>query len=167
MRQIGRTGVTSPVDLEVVSAGMDTGNQGEIYINGRQRAESRRGYNLVAIDPASGAVLWSDLFDTMVSPTESGRLTRAIERLPAGTIVAAAVKDEASVALTEEAVAALRSLGGRDDIRGRYRVSHLLVGVKGAPPGTAIEQSGYGRLTTTLAYAPGQLGVEIRGFALH
>jgi len=89
-----------------------------------------------------------------------------VGRLPARTIVAGAVKDEASGALTDEAVAALRTLGGTEDIRGRYRASHLLVGVKGAAPGTAVEESGYARLTATLGYAPGQLGVEIRGFAL-
>jgi hypothetical protein len=166
MRRIGQTGTTSPVDLQVVSAGMEAGNEGSIYVNGRQRAVNRRGYNLVAIDPASGDVLWSDLFDTLVSPGESHRLAEAIGRLPAGTIVAVSVKDEASGALTEEAVAALRSLGGREDIRGRYRLSHLLVGVKGAAPGTAIEQSGYARLVAALGFAPGQLGVEMRAFAL-
>jgi hypothetical protein len=165
-RRIGRTGVTSPVDLQVVSAGMETGNEGSIYVNGHQRAVNLRGYNLVAIDPASGDVLWSDLFDTLVSGAESGRLAEAVGRLPAGTIVAVAVKDEASGALTEEAVAALRSLGGKEDIRGRYRVSHLVVGVKGAVPGTAIEQSGYAKLTATLGFAPGRLGVDLRAFAL-
>jgi hypothetical protein len=80
--------------------------------------------------------------------------------------VAVAVKDEASGALTDEAVLALRSLGGQQDIRGRYRVSHLLVGVKGAVPGTAIEQLGYAQLSATLGYAPGQLAMETRGFAL-
>jgi hypothetical protein len=165
-RSIGRTGVTAPVDLWVVSAGMETGNEASIYVDAHQHAVARRGYNVVAIDPARGDVLWSDLFDTLVSPSESGRLAQAIGRLPAGTIVAATVKDEASGALTGEAVAALQSLGGREDIRGRYRVSHLLVGVKGAAPGTAIERSGYARLTVTLGFAPGQLGVEMRAFAL-
>src|SRR6185295_17716257 len=140
--------------------------EGLVYVNGRQRAANLRGYNLVAIDPFSGEMLWSDLFDTLVSPGESTRLAQAVERLPTGTIVAVAVRDEASGALTAEAVSALRTLGGRGDIRGRYRVSHLLVGVKGAAPGTAIEESGYARLTATLGYAPGQVGVEMRAFTL-
>jgi hypothetical protein len=166
MRRIGHTGMTSPVDLQIISAGLDAGNEGMIYVDGRQRAVNRRGYNLVAIDPVRGDVLWSEFFDTFVSAAESRRLAEAVGRLPARTIVAGAVKDEASGALTDEAVAALRTLGGTEDIRGRYRASHLLVGVKGAAPGTAVEESGYARLTATLGYAPGQLGVEIRGFAL-
>jgi interleukin-like EMT inducer protein len=165
-RRIGKTGVASPVDLQVVSAGMETGNEASIHVNGREWAVNRRGYNVVAIDPVSGDVLSSELYDTLVSPGESGRLAAAISRLTTGTIVAVAVKDEASGALTGEAVAALQSLGGTEDIRGRYRVSHLLVGVKGAAPGTAIERSGYARLTVLLGYAPGQLGIEMRAFAL-
>jgi len=165
-RPIGRTGVTSPVDLQVISAGMETGNEGSIYVNAHQRSVNMRGYNVIAIDPITGAELWSDNFDTFISPDASNRLVTAIERLPAGTIVAAAVKDEASGQLTDAAVGALRSLGGRDDIRGRYRVSHLLIGMKGAAPGTAIEQSGYARLTATLGPAPGRMVVEIRDFVL-
>jgi hypothetical protein len=165
-RRIGRTGVVSPVDLQVISAGMETGDDASIYVNARQLSPNLRGYNLVAIDPATGARLWSDDFDTFSSPQESDRLAQAIERLPAGTIVAAAVKDEASEALTDRAVAALRSLGGTADIRGRFRVSHLLIGVKGAAPGAAIEQSGNARLIATLGPPPEQVGVETRAFAL-
>jgi hypothetical protein len=165
-RRIGRTGVISPVDLQVMSAGMGTGDDASISVNAHQRSINQRGYNLVAIDPASGDQLWSDNFDTFASPEASGRLARALKRLPAGTIVAAAVKDEASNQLTAAAVAALRSLGGQEDIRGRYRVSHLLIGVKGAAPGTAIERTGYTRLRATLGAAPGQLVMETRDFAL-
>ena len=67
-RRIGRTGVTSPVDLQVVSAGKETGDEATIYIDAHQRAVNLRGYNLVAIDPTSGDVLWSDRFDTLRSP---------------------------------------------------------------------------------------------------
>jgi Interleukin-like EMT inducer len=165
-RRIGRTGVVAPVDIQVVSAGMEHGDAVSIHVDGHDRAIGRRGYNVVAIDPRSGDVIWTDLFDTLVSPGESDRLARSIEGLPAGTIVAVAVKDEASGALTEGAVTALRSLGGQQDIRGLYRVSHLLIGVKGTTPGTGLEQSGYARLTAVVGYPPGQLGVEMRAFAL-
>src|SRR5262249_40205711 len=140
-RRIGRTGVTSPVDLQLISAGMETGDDGSIYVNAHQRSVNMRGYNVVAIDPTSGEQLWSHNFDTFAAPAASDRLVSAIESLPAGTIVAVAVRDEASGQLTDAAVTALRSVGGREDIRGRFRVSHLLIGVKGAAPGTAIEQS--------------------------
>jgi hypothetical protein len=41
-------------------------------------------------------------------------------------------------------VEALRSLGGQIDIRGAEHLSHALIGVKGATPGTALEASGEG-----------------------
>ena len=165
-RRIGQTGAVSPVDLQVISAGMDVGDEGLIYVEGHQHALNRRGYNLVALEPTSGQILWTDAFDTRGTPGASARLADAVQRLPAGTIVAAVVKDEGSSVLTEGAIAALRSLGGREDIRGRYRVSHLVIGVKGAPPGTAIEQSGFAQLTATIGYAPDTLGVQLREFEL-
>jgi hypothetical protein len=52
--------------------------------------------------------------------------------------------------LTHQAVQALRSLGGQVDPRGALFVSHLLIGVKGAAPGTAIEAFGPARLTRVI-----------------
>lgn len=163
---IGRTEVTSPVDLHVLSGGKEHGDRASILVNGAEEAPNLRGYNIVAIDPREGQLLWTDRFDTHASAEESRRLAHAIGQVPAGTIVVATVRDEASSALTDEAVAALRSLGGSQDIRGRYRTSHLLVGVKGSPPGTAIEQSGYALLEVTLGTPPDRIGVEVKNFTL-
>jgi hypothetical protein len=165
-RPIGKTGAVSPVDLGVVSGGRGWGDVASVTVNGQERASNRRGYNVVAMDGASGDLLWSDLFDTFAMSGESRRLAHAIAGLPPGTIVAAAVKDEASLSLTDEGVAALRWLGGREDIRGRFRVSHLLVGIAGASPGTAIERVGQARLAVTLGVDPAELGVEVRNFAV-
>ena len=41
--------------------------------------------------------------------------------------------------LGEEAVAALRSIGATGDLRGKFRWSHAIIGVKGAAPGSALE----------------------------
>jgi hypothetical protein len=165
-RPIGETGALSPADLFVVSGGADAGDVASVMVNGHEAAVNLRGYNVVAIDRATGDVLWSDVFDSFRSPQESARLAEAIARVPTGTVVAVAVKDEASSVLSGAGVAALRSLGGREDIRGRYRVSHLLVGVKGAPPGTAIEEADYRRLAVLLGTPPEKIGVEVRGFTL-
>jgi len=165
-RPIGQTGVLLPADLHVVSGGLRAGDRASVLVNGVEYAQERRGYNVVAIDPAAGRVLWSEVFDTFGSADESRRLAAAIDRVPTGAVVAAAVADDGSGQLTDEAVAALRSLGGSEDIRGRYRISHLLIGVKGALPGTAIEQSGYALLSATVGTPPDRIGIEVRGFAL-
>lgn len=154
------------MDLQLKSGGLGAGNQASVLVNGLERAPNRRGYNVVAIHPASGDVLWADVFDTHGSLQESRRLADAIGRVPAGAIVAAVVREEATQKLTDEAVAALRSVGGSQDIRGHDRLSHLLVGVKGAPAGTALEQSGYTPLEVTMGTPPEQIGMEVRNFAL-
>ena len=59
---------------------------------------------------------------------ESERLAAFVEAWPAGTIVVAAALDEAASQLSERAVSALRSLGGRADLRGTSGWSHALVG---------------------------------------
>jgi hypothetical protein len=72
-----------------------------------------------------------------------------VAALPAGTIVAGAVKDDASGRLDGPAIRALRTLGVLGDLRGRFRASHAFVGLKGALPGSALE--GLGPRHVTLA----------------
>ncbi|MCS6801689.1 MAG: interleukin-like EMT inducer domain-containing protein [Chloroflexota bacterium] len=151
-RTIGATGIRAPVDLRVESAGLNAGNAARIVVDGRSVARDRRGYNLVALDPASGRILLSASYDTFADDGASGRLAKAIADLPPGTIVALAVKDDASAKLGEDAVAAFRALGIATDLRGGFRLSHAAIGVKGAAPGTALEASG----TETVRLAVGR-----------
>jgi len=67
-----------------------------------------------------------------------------VAEIPDGYIVAVAVKDDGAPHLTESAVQALQSLGAQTDLRGTQHLSHAIIGVKGAPPGTALEASGEG-----------------------
>jgi hypothetical protein len=62
-----------------------------------------------------------------------------VRGLPAGAVVAAAIRDEASLNLGPETVDALRSLGSGTDLRGRFRWGHALIGIVGAGSGTAQE----------------------------
>jgi hypothetical protein len=99
----------------------------------------RRGYNLVQIDPGSGRVLSAASFDTHASAQESQAMAAWLRAMPPGRWVLGAVKDEASLNLTEEAVTALRELGVVTDLRGRFRWSHAFIGAKGWRPGEAEE----------------------------
>jgi hypothetical protein len=148
--RIGGTGVHSPVDLAVTSAGKAQGWVASITVNGTELSPNLRGYNVIVVDPRSGRVTDRDVFDTFLQRTESARLAELIRRIPAGAIVAAAIRDDGVGQLTDEAVQALRSLGGKVDPRGTLFVSHLLIGVKGAVPGTAIEAFGPARLTRVI-----------------
>lgn len=139
--EIGRTGVASPTDLAVTSGGFFAGKFASLSVGGRELYVTRRGYTLVAVDQLETQQLPVETFDTFRDPQESARMAEFIQGLPAGTIVAGAVCDEASQHLTQDAVLALRSLGVQTDLRGQFRSSHAFIGVKGAPPGTAVEDS--------------------------
>lgn len=164
--EIGDTGVVSPVDLYVVSAGKPHGWVSSIVVNGEELSPDRRGYNLVALDPKTGALLGRESFDTFLEREASARLAAFIDQLAPGTIVVAAVKDEAAGQLTEEAVAALRRIGAQEDLRGRLFASHLVVGVQGARPGTAVEAAGQRRVEAVIGRDPRRGEMLLRKFAL-
>jgi hypothetical protein len=145
--RVGETGVSAPVDIEVISFGHSPGDA-RIRVNGRDVPLTLlRGYNVVALEPRAGTLLWAESFDTFRGHSESRRMARWIEPLPAGTLVIAAVKTDGGGQLELEGLRALRSVGGMVDLRETLFVSHALVGIKGARPGKALEVSGQGELT--------------------
>jgi hypothetical protein len=139
---VGQTSALSPLNILVKSAGEEVGDFGHIYVDGRNVSPDERGYNVVVLDPVSGAVEGTGHFDTFASEEESTRLAEFITGIPDGRIVAVAVEDEASLHLTEEAVLALRTIGAREDLRDMFRWEHAIIGVKGAEPGQALEAMG-------------------------
>jgi hypothetical protein len=163
--RIGTTGRASPGDLRVRSAGQPYGDAASIVFNHVELAANQRGYNLVALAP-EGRVHAALVFDTYHDPGAAPRLAAFVGGLPEGTVVAGAVRDEASHRLTEAAVIALRTLGVAGDLRGRYRDSHAFVGVKGAAPGTAVEEMGPRALTLTVGRLPSTVGFELQSFSL-
>ena len=139
-REIGRTGVRVPVDVEI-TAFADGAYMSVIDDAGQATDVSfgRRGYNVTVMDPRTGRILDKRGFDTFANPYESERLARFLEGLPNGVIVLVATRGDAARHLTDEAVAALRSVGSGVDLREHPGEYHALVGVKGARPGTAEE----------------------------
>ncbi len=124
-----------PLSVVVRSAGEEQGDFGHIYVNGVEESPNARGYNIVVIDPQTGAIDARENFDTFASEQESARMAEFIAQIPNGKIVAVAVRDEASSHLTQAVVDALKSLGAKQDLRGRFRWSHALLVTKGNPEG--------------------------------
>jgi hypothetical protein len=166
---IGGTGATAQRDIEVNSAGdfaymtVGDGNQAE------DASTHRRGYNLAVLDAASGRLLRKAAFDTAANEYEAAEMARFLEQVPAGQVVVAAMQGDGARHLTDAAVAALHSIGSGVDPRQDMARSHALVGVKGAPAGSAAEvwEKGpaYLRLgrnadTRTLAAALSRLSLE-------
>jgi len=144
-RAIGQTGLESPVNLVVQSAGQEVGDFGLVYVDGRQVSLDERGYNVVVLDPESGAVESVAAFDTHLDEGASQALADFLQAVPDGSIVAVAVADEASRLLGEEALTALRGIGAAGDLRDRFRWGQAIIGVQGAPPGAALEAAGWMR----------------------
>ncbi len=141
---IGKTGVTSPLEITVNSAGSNAGDFAYITVGENDASPHRRGYNLAVVDPRTGAVVEKAGFDTFANEFEAQDLADFVAAMPDGYIVAVGVRDDGAAHLTEEAVEALRSLGAELDLRGTEYLSHAIIGVKGAIPGTALEASGEG-----------------------
>ncbi len=123
-----------PLAIVVRSAGEEQGAFGHIYVNGRDESPNLRGYNVVVINPGkSGAVEARANFDAFGSEQASERMAEFIAQIPNGRIVAVAASDEASYRLTQVGVDALKTLGAKIDLRGKFRWSHALLAVKGSP----------------------------------
>jgi hypothetical protein len=134
-----RLSAAGPVGLLVRSAGQETGDFAHIYVDGVEQSSGGRGYNLVALDGRDGTVLAAASFDTHADPAANARLAQWVAALPADAWVAGAVRDEASLNLSDEGVAALRSLGVQADLRGYFRWGHAFIGRTGAGATPATE----------------------------
>jgi hypothetical protein len=146
-RPIGATGVAAPLNLVVQSAGQEVGDFAHIFADGVDVAPNERGYNVAVFHPATGELVATAAFDTHLDPSgasgqgenASQALAAFLDGVPPGYLVAVAAADEASRMLGPEAVEALRSIGAAGDLRGKFRWGHAIVGVKGVPPGSALE----------------------------
>eukprot|EP00931_Biecheleriopsis_adriatica_P031342 TRINITY_DN18394_c0_g1_i1.p1 TRINITY_DN18394_c0_g1~~TRINITY_DN18394_c0_g1_i1.p1 ORF type:complete len:1877 (+),score=386.70 TRINITY_DN18394_c0_g1_i1:87-5717(+) len=117
------------VSFTVKSAGGDDGNFAEFYIDGVMvELLSGRGLSVVVL-AQDGSVAEAHVYDTGYQSSGSEPFARLIQGLPTGTPVLVAAMDDASDNLTEEAKAALQSLGAKKEIT--YRGSYALVGMKG------------------------------------
>ncbi|HEX7587966.1 MAG TPA: interleukin-like EMT inducer domain-containing protein [Anaerolineae bacterium] len=146
---IGQTKVTSSVDIEA-----QAGDLGSIKVNGREVSPLGRGYNLVSIDPRTGAVLNSRVFNTADDIAASRAMTEWLAQIPNGTIVAVASQGDASANLGDRTVAGLGTLGGQIDPRQNPTRSHVLIGVKRAAAGSALEQSNDGTSFVSVGHSP-------------
>ncbi|MBP9073448.1 MAG: hypothetical protein KBG20_14170, partial [Caldilineaceae bacterium] len=132
---VGKTGIDLGThSIVVMSAGEEVGDYGRIFVDGMDVALGQRGYNLAALTK-DGELMEIVVFDTFADPADSVAMTDWLGRWPNGTVIAGAVKDEASLNLSQEAVNALARIGVMGNLRGRFRWSHAFVGVVGVSPG--------------------------------
>ena len=75
--------------VRLQSAGQHDGNKCALWLHGIDLSTSRRGINIVALDPRTVVALQVGVFDTSSSSAESTRLASWVGRLGPGTVVAA------------------------------------------------------------------------------
>jgi len=145
--KIGRSEIATPVEIEVSSGGGRSSAAESIKVNGREISLHKRGYNLVTINPQSGAIEAIENFDTWETLSEGSRMASYLNQLPRGRIVAGALKDEGSGALDSDEV---RDAFGRIGVEKLPSLwwSHAFIGVKGMRLETAAQA--LGEYTTTI-----------------
>ncbi|MEQ8972874.1 MAG: interleukin-like EMT inducer domain-containing protein [Coleofasciculus sp. C1-SOL-03] len=134
-----RNGVTTTV--QVSSAGYDHGNSASIKRNTQDLGENcyNRGLNVAVFDEFTGQPMFGTTFDTFNSGN-SESFAQFVSTLPPGRIVAIAIKDDASLNLSDPGKRACKSLGSRLIDHLQFRSSWAIIGQTGAASGTAVEQ---------------------------
>ncbi|MDQ7030135.1 MAG: interleukin-like EMT inducer domain-containing protein [Ardenticatenia bacterium] len=134
------------VSVVVESAGLEVGDLAHIYVNGRDVAPNLMGYNVAVLDPATGEVIRTAVFDPVNEPTDASALAQFIREVPENALVAVAANDTVDLPpqfggpkLTAEAVEALRLLGSQADLRGTFRWSHALLSTQGSSQHSTLE----------------------------
>lgn len=150
----------SDVSIVVRSAGEEQGAFGHIYVKGVDESPNQRGYNIVVIEPRTGKVQARENFDTFLGGRESTRMSEFIDQIAEGDLVAVAADDTVwnpnpdQPHLTEQAVNALKTIGASRDLRGKFRWSHAIIGVKGAPLDSALEAASETAVSQVVLNAP-------------
>eukprot|EP01132_Coremiostelium_polycephalum_P010347 gene10347-12708_t len=126
------------LDIKIISKGWVEGFVGmaKFYLNSQivDLYSSRRGLNVMIINPANGKIENMDTFDTYLSSSESDRFVQMIKETPIGSIVAIAVQDEASKLITDEALNTIKTyLGGTKFTKSSFRASYSIIGEMGNP----------------------------------
>jgi len=135
---IGTTGTSVNADLIVMSGHAAVGDMATILVNGVNVSARQPGYNVALIDPMTGKVTARQGFDIAKKAVTKKHLVKFFDAIPDGTVVTVALRRRGSLAVDTAVADAFRSIGSAYTIDGTK--SHLIIGVKGAPVGSAVEQ---------------------------
>ncbi|MBN2018864.1 MAG: family 43 glycosylhydrolase [Sedimentisphaerales bacterium] len=132
---------------KVVSGGLGNGNQVLIQIDDYPfyisvpNNNTTAGLYVVAVK--NNHVLLQSHYNTFFTPQACKNFLNDIDRLPDGTFVVVAAKDEPTHLFDEDGQKALYKIGAKKGLfHQEFRTSYLCLGVKGLDKGQAIEQIG-------------------------
>jgi len=110
-----------------------------VSIKGHTTQLDARGYWLVEFSANGRRITRTRNFDFAANPNAVQELVAAVDRIADGRLVAFISCNEPSVGYTPQVQAALARLGSKIDLTGRFAACHAGIGIKGMPPGQAIE----------------------------
>ncbi|MDW7681230.1 MAG: interleukin-like EMT inducer domain-containing protein, partial [bacterium] len=126
--------------FKLLSAGFEDGNFCQIRVNNTNLINGgRRGHNIAVFDTSTGMADGVFFFDTHGSLENADSMATFISTIPEGKLVLVGVRDEGSYRMTEAAHQALESVGSALTRQVGFRDAYVLLGRKGAPPGTVPE----------------------------
>ena len=126
--------------FKLLSAGFDDGNYSQVKINSEFAIDGGgRGHNIAVFDTSTGILDDIAWFDVCGSYENSDSMAAYISRIADGKIVLIAICDEGSYSMTEAAHNAMELLGSALTRQVGFRDSYVLLGRKGAEPGTVPE----------------------------
>lgn len=144
---VGATGVVSPVVIQAVSGGKECGWRVKVLVDGQRIDSDGRGYNVTLINADDGAVIEQKHFDSFASRSSAQALIDYLLGLKAAardrkliTVVAVKTDGRHNMRITDLR-RAFESIGGSGAVPQAFD-SFLLIGSPGAPPGSAIEETG-------------------------
>lgn len=146
----------SPTNLYCV-CGTEGGRfrTGSLEVNGQWAYTNGHGYNIIEVADNGDGLLRAEHFDTLEDDTAMARMVERIGSIPEQRLVVVMGAMNVFKGLTQEAVDALGTLGASFDLREKQTWSHISIGRKGMPAGTALETYNNDSISVL---APGRCG---------
>jgi hypothetical protein len=164
--RIGESGPRLGFDLLAEADTLHPGSTSSLMVNGHRTTLKQPGYNLAVLDPRNGEVLRRANFPTHRDRAASERLVDTIDALDAGTVVVISTSGNAFARLSPQARRALSACGSAIDPSQHPGAAHVMIGYKGAEPGSVPEQVGARLARVVVGQDPERLTMELVAFDL-
>jgi len=163
---IGESGPVLGFDLMAMADTLHPGSTSSLMVNGRRTTLKQPGYNLTVLDPRTGEVLRRVNFPTHRDSAASSHLLELIDDLTAGTVVVVSTSGDAFARLSPEGRRALSACGSAVDQSQHPSAAHVMIGYKGAEPGSVPEQVGERVVRVVVGQDPERVTLELVDFSL-
>lgn len=124
--------------IEIFSAGANAGDKNsyaEIRINGEEvvsRHNSKRGLNVLVLNGPDHKIILNDVYNTFTDQVDdSARLVKDFENIPAGSVIIAAVKDDASQNMSNSVKNIFKNMGSQAVKKLGFKQGWGFLGIKG------------------------------------